>query len=144
MTLKITVGALAGLCLISGLAMAQDAAPSRNVWDGVYTADQATRGQAAYDSTCSACHGQALGGGDMAPALVDMGFLSKWSGQSMGDLFARIHDTMPTDNPGSLSAATTADIEAYILSQNQIPAGSAELAGDQQVQQQIRISSFKP
>ena len=34
--------------------------------------------------------------------------------------------------------------EAYILSQNQIPAGSTELAGDQQVQQQIRISSFKP
>jgi quinoprotein glucose dehydrogenase len=144
MTLKITIGALAGVCLVSGLAMAQDAAPGRNVWDGVYTADQATRGQAAYDSTCSACHGAALGGGDMAPALVDMSFLGKWSGQSMGDLFARIHDTMPPDNPGSLSAATAADIEAYILSQNQIPAGSTELAGDQQVQQQIRISSFKP
>ena len=75
-----------------------------------------------------------------ADAIPPAGFFDKVE----ADLFARIHDTMPPDNPGSLSAATAADIEAYILSQNQIPAGSTELAGDQQVQQQIRISSFKP
>lgn len=141
--------ALAVLCLCALPAAAQDAAapapaPGRTVWDGVYTADQATRGQAVYESSCSICHGAMLGGGDMAPSLSGSEFLGRWSSQSAGDLFDRIHSTMPPDDPGSIGAASTADIEAYIFSQNQLPAGAAELPGDEQLQQQIKILSLKP
>ena len=37
---------------------------------------------------------------------------------------------MPLDNPGSLSSAATADIVAYILQVNNLPAGTAELTSD--------------
>lgn len=147
MTMQIRL-ALAALCLSALPAVAQDAsapAPAgKTVWDGVYTADQATRGQAVYESTCSVCHGAMLGGGDMAPSLSGSEFLGRWSSQSAGDLFSRIHSTMPPDDPGSIGSASTADIEAYIFSQNQLPAGTTELPADEQLQQQIKILSLKP
>jgi hypothetical protein len=37
---------------------------------------------------------------------------------------------MPLDNPGSLSASATADIVAYVLQVNNLPAGAAELTAD--------------
>lgn len=140
--------ALAALSLCAVPAFAQDAAPTppagKTVWDGVYTADQAIRGQALYESNCSVCHGAMLGGGDMAPSLSGSEFLGRWNSQAASDLFDRIHSTMPPDDPGSIGSASTADIEAYIFSQNQLPAGSTELPGDQQLQQQIKILSLKP
>ena len=35
------------------------------------------------------------------PALVGLEFLGDWNMQSLGDLFDRIHSTMPGDAPGS-------------------------------------------
>jgi mono/diheme cytochrome c family protein len=114
--------------------------PSRSVWDGVYTAPQAERGKALYAASCAMCHGASLSGSDMSPALSGGGFLANWTGQSVGDLFARTRTTMPQSNPGSLGGATVADITAYLLSSNQFPAGAAELPRDAQILQQIRIN----
>ena len=41
----------------------------KSVWDGVFTAEQADRGAAAYKTSCSECHGGDLMGDGFAPAL---------------------------------------------------------------------------
>jgi len=143
---KIWIGAMMTGAAVS-LAMTVSAiaqAPARNVWDGVFTADQAAQGKAAYDSKCSLCHGAELLGAEMAPALSGGFFLSNWSGQSVGDLFTRIHSTMPANDPGSLSNADTSLILAYILSFNKFPAGATPLPSDDAGLSPIAITAEKP
>src|SRR5207253_4174823 len=41
-----------------------------------------------------------------------------------------IKNTMPADNPGSLSATAYLDIQAYLLQANAIPSGNRELTAD--------------
>lgn len=106
-------------------AFAQGAAGT--VWSGVYADDQAARGKALYSGNCAACHGDTLGGGDSAPSLAGSRFLNSWNATSAGDLFERIHTTMPASDPGSLSAAQVADVEAYIFKVNGFPAGNHPL-----------------
>jgi cytochrome c len=118
--------------------------PSRSVWDGVYTKDQAKRGQPLYKQYCASCHGDTLEGIEMAPALAGGDFLDKWAGQTMGDLVERIRTTMPKDKPGRLSREINVDITAYMLSFNEFPAGETELPRDAQVLKQIRIDATKP
>src|SRR3954462_10005482 len=92
--------------------------PTRSVFDGVYAKEQATRGEALYKQHCASCHGPALEGIEMAPALAGPEFLDKWAGQTVGDLFERIRTTMPMDKPGRLSREVDVDITAYMLSVN--------------------------
>ena len=44
------------------IVAAQEA--TRSVWDGVYTNDQAKRGEALYARECGSCHGDMLTGGE--------------------------------------------------------------------------------
>lgn len=128
---------------VSALALkAQTAA--RNVWDGVYTADQTAQGKAIYADKCATCHGADLNGAGMAPPLVGATFLGDWVGQSADDLFTRIHTTMPANDPGSLSNAQATQVTAYILSANQFPAGSTALPSDDASLGQIAITAEKP
>ena len=83
-----------------------------SVWDGVYTGEQARRGQAQYQQQCGACHGPTLAGAEMAPALASQDILDKWSGQTVGDFFQRIRITMPLGKPGRLSPDVNSDITA--------------------------------
>jgi hypothetical protein len=80
----------------------------------------------------------------MAPQLAGPDFLSNWNGENVADLVERIHSTMPADDPGKLSLAQATDLASFILSANQMPAGSAELPRDSQLQQQIRIDALNP
>jgi mono/diheme cytochrome c family protein len=130
---------LAGVLVLAALAQ-----PSRSVWDGVYTAEQAKRGADLYSTECASCHGLALNGGEMAPPLTGGEFLSNWSGLTVGDLFDRIRQTMPADRPGSLNREKDADIVAHILSMNQFPAGAQELERQTEALKQIRIEANKP
>jgi len=122
---------------------AQSPAP-RSVWDGVYTAEQARRGQAIYNTQCASCHGDTLGGGESAPPLAGAEFLSNWSGLTVGDLFERTRSSMPQNKPGSLSREVNADILSYVLSANQFPAGKTELAHATEVLKEIRIEAARP
>jgi mono/diheme cytochrome c family protein len=94
---------------------------------GVYTAPQAARGGALYQSKCSLCHGPDLSGDGMAPPLAGPDFSTHWAGQTLADLFDQIHTAMPSDQPGTLSAQQAADLVAFLLSSNKFPAGQAEL-----------------
>ena len=139
---KMIIGLAALGLVLAASAVAQTAA--RNVWDGVYTADQATQGKALFADKCATCHGADLNGGEMAPPLVGGIFMGDWVGQSAGDLFTRIHTTMPANDPGSLNNAQAAQALAYILSVNQFPAGATALPTDDAGLGQIAITAEKP
>jgi mono/diheme cytochrome c family protein len=127
-------------------APAQAGAPAAasGVWSGVYTDTQAKRGEATANKACSSCHGADLMGGEAGPALVGLEFLGNWNQQSLGDLFDRIHATMPADAPGSLSLQDTADVIARVLQLNKFPAGQKELPTDMSALGQIKIESQPP
>src|SRR5262245_49214334 len=62
-----------------GLRSAQAVrAQSKLVGDGVYTSEQAVRGQGSYQMACSSCHGPTLGGDAFAPPLVGPPFTERW------------------------------------------------------------------
>lgn len=118
---------------------------ARTVWDGVYTLAQAERGHDLYDERCSGCHGDDLGGDVVEhPSLAGGRFQDTWNGQTLGDLFDRIHRDMPMDEPGSLSRAETAQLVAFILSANRFPEGKQALPTDMPALNEIRIESKKP
>ena len=102
-------------------------APSRSVKDGVYTAAQATRGRALYEEKCVSCHTNRMWGQD-------------WPEKSLFDVYDIVKNFMPEDNPGSLTAAQTRDVVAYILQNNKLPAGKTELPEADADLKQIRLS----
>ena len=117
---------------------------SKSVWDGVFTEEQAKRGETISKEECVRCHGQVLSGGEEAPPLAGAGFVANWNGSTMGDLFERIRISMPTDAPGRLTRQENADILAYILSLNKFPAGKTELDRQSEVLKQIKFVASKP
>ncbi|HEX4634789.1 MAG TPA: cytochrome c [Rhizomicrobium sp.] len=135
-------GVLALVLGASQLALRAQAA-AQTVWSGVFTADQAAQGKTVFENKCLTCHGAELNGGEMAPPLSGAMFLSNWTGQSLGDLFTRIHTTMPQNDPGSLNNAEVAQVMAYILSFNQFPAGTTPLPSDEAALGQIGITDKK-
>ena len=116
----------------------------RSVWDGVYTEEQAGRGERTYTQTCAVCHLDDLLGDGFAPSLVGAAFSFRWTGLSVGDIFATIRATMPMGAPASLSARAYVDLAAFLLSVNDYPAGDEELEPDGSTLEQIRIESQRP
>jgi hypothetical protein len=140
-TLLVFIIASASLGSVLVPTRAQDS--QRTVWDGVYTGEQAKRGEAAFVEACSNCHGRTLEGADMTPALTGGAFMANWDGLTVGDLFDRIRISMPADRPGSLSRQEDADVVAYILQFNQFPAGKEELPREVQVLKQILFKASR-
>jgi hypothetical protein len=81
---------------------------------------------------------------DMAPLLNDSGFQNLWKDRSLAQLFSRIRETMPQDKPNTLSPEETADIVAYILNGNQLPAGDMPLPTDLEILKEIRVDAGEP
>ena len=116
------------LILIAVLPAMLAAQEARSVWDGVYTEEQARRGEALYAERCSRCHGATyMGGTDGATALIGPTFNGNWNNVPLDQMLDRVRLTMPMDKPASLSRQQTADALAFILSINKIPAGKTEL-----------------
>ena len=124
-------------------AAAQQAPPTRSVWDGVYTAEQSKRGDPLYEQHCSSCHGPMLEGGEMAPPLAGGAFNANWNGLSLGDLLERIRISMPQNSPGSLSRQQYADILAVMLRAGEFPQGKTELPRELEALKQIAFESMK-
>lgn len=95
---------------------------ARTVWDGVYTAAQADRGEAIAQASCISCHA--------ARTWINPNMMRLWNRRPVYDLFDQIRTTMPYDTPGSLSDQQYVDIVSYILALNEVPAGAVELPAD--------------
>ncbi len=115
------------------------AATGKSVLAGVYTEEQAKRGEAVSNKLCASCHGPDLTGGEAGPSLVGLEFLGNWNNLSLADFFDRIHATMPADAPGTMTAQQTSDVTSYVLKLNKFPAGSAELPSDFGLLKDIKI-----
>jgi mono/diheme cytochrome c family protein len=121
------------LALLAPIAVSAQATDStRSTLSGVYTDGQASRGGEKYTSVCVGCHTTA---DHTQPA-----FVREWVGRMVAELFQYIRETMPEDNPNSLSAQEYADVTAYILKLNRMPAGSTDLPSDT-AQLKIRIDT---
>src|SRR5262245_62485141 len=116
----------AAFCVVAAALSAQ--APSRSVWDGVFTRAQQQRGEAIYTRECSTCHGEKLKGGEGSPPLTGTEFNANWTDKTVADLFDKIRQTMPAppEQPGKLSPEQTSDVIAHILSTAGLPAGATE------------------
>jgi mono/diheme cytochrome c family protein len=119
----------------------QDATPGKSVRQGIYTIQQAKRGEDQYQLDCSSCHGATLSGGESGSALIGTDFISDWTGKTVADLFEYTRTAMPKDSPGRLSRQQYADVIAFILSENKFPAGESELKADPEMLQPIRFEA---
>ncbi len=137
-------GALAivvGAAVVWPLAVAGQ---MRSVQDGVYTRDQAARGQKEYGVFCASCHAGDLTGtnsGDSgAPPLRGEKFMA---GSDANALFTLIRMNMPRDAPSQLSDQQYLDVMAYLFQQNGFPAGNDELTANAERLRGIKIVKTK-
>jgi mono/diheme cytochrome c family protein len=130
--------------LVVGGVLVRGQSTQRSVWSGVYTDEQARRGEALYKANCANCHLDSLRGAESAPPLVGITFASSWEGAPLSDLFERMRTSMPSDAPGSLSRQQNADILAYMLHVAEFPVGPAALTGETRALEQIRYDTYKP
>ena len=111
--------------------VSQQPTEMRSTQSGVYTAEQATRGEATFTSICTGCHTTAT--------YATPAFAKKWNGRPVGELFTVIAETMPEDFPGTLTPAEYAQVVAYLLKLNRMPAGAEDLPADADALNKIRF-----
>jgi quinoprotein glucose dehydrogenase len=133
----------AGAVLVALLAPGAAQTP-KSQWDGIYTEQQAKRGEPLYAETCAVCHGKDLAGTELAPALSGSDFSATWNDLRLGDLFERIRLTMPQNDPGILSREQNADLLAYMLLKGGYPAGQQELPSETAVLNTYTFLATKP
>jgi ubiquinol-cytochrome c reductase cytochrome c subunit len=131
------VGCAAIVCALCAGSIAVGAQAS--VLAGVYTEEQAKRGEAASNKLCTSCHGPDLTGGEAGPTLVGVEFIGNWTNLTLADFYDRTHATMPADAPGSMTPQQTSDVIAYVLKLNKYPAGKSELPSDPALLKDIKI-----
>jgi S-disulfanyl-L-cysteine oxidoreductase SoxD len=152
--MNIKIPALAGLLAFGGAWTSADAQEPASVWDGVYTQDQAKRGEAQYQKECATCHGDMLEGNGQTeraqslkrvlPPLSGDVFTGTWNNRPLSDLFDKIRRTMPRDTPGKITLEQNADILAYMLKFNGFPVGKMELPADPSSLTETLFEAVKP
>ena len=126
------------------LAVVMSAQSTKSVWSGVYTSEQAARGADLYSSKCAECHGDDLEGRERAAALSGAAFGQRWDGATLKKLFERMEEMPPDDPAARLAAKQYADILAFLLSANNIPAGTTALVADKDALAAIKYNSQRP
>jgi mono/diheme cytochrome c family protein len=126
------------------LAFSAPAQGMRSTWDGVFTTEQAGRGEPTYTRMCARCHADDLMGEGHAPALAGAGFNTVWNDRPVSEFFEKIMTTMPPTSPGRLGPEETADLVAFILSKGAYPAGATELPATKEALQTIKLLATKP
>src|SRR5215204_2717199 len=122
--MKNTVAVLIVGGFLASLGVVVTAQATRSVNEGVYTADQAKKGEATYKEQCAACHGDNLEGSGPMPPLAGKDFLANWQGKTIGDLYEKTQTSMPATAPGTLTPEQAANLMAYLLSVGKYPAGT--------------------
>ena len=106
-----------------GVVEAQSpAGEARLVSDGVYTLEQAKRGEAVFVSTCAACHSTA--------EFSSSSFRAGIAGVRVFSFFEFVRTNMPWRDANTLLRQEYADVVAYIMSLNDFPVGEEELPLD--------------
>lgn len=106
-------------------AQAPAAGARRSVWDGVYTTAQAARGKEAFLAHCDVCHGIDPNG---TPGRF-MGelFWGVWGDDAFPELLKKVVGHMVDNGAKPATDAEYADVLAFLLANNEVPAGSTEL-----------------
>ena len=125
--------------MVSGLYASLGAQAAKSVKEGVFTEEQAKRGEPLYKEQCAACHGEDLAGSGPMPALAGNDFIANW--KTVGDLFEKTHTSMPASAPGTLTEQQVSDITAFMLAKSNFPAGQAELPSKQAELMLIKIEN---
>ncbi len=118
------------LTLARGAAAQADPAATKSVLEGVYTEEQARRGEKITNNACGACHMDDWFTGSL---------LESWAGATVEMLYELISTTMPEDGPGSLKRQQYADVLAYIFELNGLPTGQEELSAREEALAKILI-----
>ena len=114
---------------------AQTTGDYTTVWNGIYTPDQALRGQDAFELHCLRCHETDIDAANPDARFRGHMFMERWREYDLVSLYDFIRLTMPRRDPGSLSDATYVDIVAHVMMVNAFPPGPREL--DTEVLQSI-------
>jgi len=114
---------------------APQAGDERSTLSGVYTDKQADAGGDLFSNICSNCHKVA--------EHSSAAFKAKWNGALVWDLYQIIGETMPKDDPESLSLTERAELVAFLLKKNGLPAGTADLSTDAAALKKIKIEMPK-
>lgn len=112
------------LALASAMVLAacnEEAAPESTL-DRIYTMEQAQRGEDLFESLCARCHS--------IREFSGRSFDTIWAGTPLSALYVRIANTMPLDQPGSLSNNQALALTSHILASNGMPAGNTLLLAD--------------
>src|SRR5262245_8764684 len=132
--------AMSCLLLLCGASLLH-AQETKSTSTGVFTEEQAKKGEAAYQRVCAGCHGTDLRSTESeAPDLSDGAFKFGWQGKTIADRFEIIRNTMPPGRRAGLDEQTYLDIVTYILRFNNIPAGNQALQPNIDTLKQIVIS----
>lgn len=126
---------LSALVILS-VPVAAQANGQKTTTAGVYSREQADRGQTVFLGMCKNCH--------TPEAYTTAAFTTKWSGKALSELYTYIRDQMPKNEPGSLTVEEYADVLAYLLKLNRMPAGDADLPPDADALKSIRFEAPKP
>lgn len=135
--------------LFLGLLVAVSVAPAvavqtsegaKTIWSGVFSEQQATRGQQIYKQSCAMCHKDDLLGEAGTPALAGADFLNRFNGSSVDDLVQITRASMPQDAPDSLGTPAYVDLITFVLKTNGVPAGSSDLPTERAALKQIRVT----
>lgn len=144
----VVVAALAAAFLAAPRADAQQSGSKTSIWSGVYSTAQSKRGEELYSSACAQCHGIRLNGAAQpdqppSPAIARAGFLKKWAGRPLSELYELIRTAMPSDNPGTLTDQQAVDAIAHMLAVSSLPAGTKELPADSKELEGVVIEETK-
>jgi len=125
-------GFLCALAILSlaGGAAAQSTAGPTSTKEGVYTEEQAARGERIVLDRCAACHQNDYFTGS---------FQASWRGARVSTLYDLIRTQMPEDNPGGLGRSEYADVLAYIFKLNGLPPGDEDLGSTKSALERIVI-----
>ena len=129
--LAVAAGAYAGTLLTVALSAGPAVQEGQTTLDGVYTEAQAVRGKEFFEKTCAKCHVfEPVTPKLEGPLLGGETFFNNWEGKSVFQIVTSIRLGMPPDGSVIVDATQAADVVAFILMTNKLPAGTSELVAD--------------
>ena len=114
-----------------------------SVWDSVYTDSQTVRGDSLYQAVCIKCHGPTLAGTPDGNPLAGTDFVANWDGLTIDQIYDKIRDEMPPDNPKTIPHELVPDVLAFIFKKNGFPAGSKPLPDNRDTLKTIKFQKSK-